>query len=202
MTDPNTDNHTLMAEITGLDRKEAKIVGLGIMYGEGEMTTFREYDIRFLKEAQKESLISPDPSTKVGAIITTTYRSMPQKIIGRGHNCFPELCSQNPEIYADRERKYLRVVHAEVYAILNSGQSPQGGTLYVWPPSAGPTCARCAAVVIASRIKRVVYLHQENEFSERWAKELAEARTMYHEAGVEIAGLRLGYDQFAEHFGG
>lgn len=33
--DPNTDNHTLMAEITGLDRKEAKIVGLGIMYGEG-----------------------------------------------------------------------------------------------------------------------------------------------------------------------
>ena len=33
--DPNTDNHTLMAEITGLPRKDAKIVGLGIMYGEG-----------------------------------------------------------------------------------------------------------------------------------------------------------------------
>lgn len=33
--DPNTDNHTVMAEITGLPRKEAKIVGLGIMYGEG-----------------------------------------------------------------------------------------------------------------------------------------------------------------------
>lgn len=33
--DPNTDNHTLMAEITGLKRGDAKIVGLGIMYGEG-----------------------------------------------------------------------------------------------------------------------------------------------------------------------
>lgn len=33
--DPNTDNHTAMAEITGLERSHAKIVGLGIMYGEG-----------------------------------------------------------------------------------------------------------------------------------------------------------------------
>lgn len=33
--DPTTDNHTLMAEITGLKRGDAKIVGLGIMYGEG-----------------------------------------------------------------------------------------------------------------------------------------------------------------------
>jgi DNA polymerase I-like protein with 3'-5' exonuclease and polymerase domains len=33
--DPNTDNHQMMADITGLPRKEAKIVYLGIMYGEG-----------------------------------------------------------------------------------------------------------------------------------------------------------------------
>lgn len=33
--DPLTDSHSVMAEITGLDRKYAKIVGLGIAYGEG-----------------------------------------------------------------------------------------------------------------------------------------------------------------------
>lgn len=33
--DPKTDNHQMMADITGLPRKEAKIVYLGIMYGEG-----------------------------------------------------------------------------------------------------------------------------------------------------------------------
>jgi DNA polymerase I-like protein with 3'-5' exonuclease and polymerase domains len=33
--DPKTDNHTLMAEITKLPRNHAKIVFLGIMYGEG-----------------------------------------------------------------------------------------------------------------------------------------------------------------------
>jgi DNA polymerase I-like protein with 3'-5' exonuclease and polymerase domains len=33
--EPDLDNHTVMAEITGLPRKEAKIIGLGIMYGKG-----------------------------------------------------------------------------------------------------------------------------------------------------------------------
>lgn len=33
--DPKTDNHQMMAEITGLPRKEAKIIYLGVMYGEG-----------------------------------------------------------------------------------------------------------------------------------------------------------------------
>lgn len=33
--DPDTDNHQMMADITGLPRKEAKIIYLGIMYGEG-----------------------------------------------------------------------------------------------------------------------------------------------------------------------
>jgi len=33
--DPTTDNHQMMADLTGLPRKEAKIVYLGIMYGEG-----------------------------------------------------------------------------------------------------------------------------------------------------------------------
>lgn len=33
--EPSTDNHQAMAEITGLERNHAKIVGLGIMYGKG-----------------------------------------------------------------------------------------------------------------------------------------------------------------------
>lgn len=33
--DPHIDNHTFMAEITGLDRKYAKLIYLGLCYGEG-----------------------------------------------------------------------------------------------------------------------------------------------------------------------
>lgn len=162
-----------------------------------------ETDIYFLKMAKHHSLISPDPSTKVGAIITKPMSDGPHGIIGMGHNCFPADCHQHDEIYADRPRKYLRVVHAEVNAILNCaerGIPGVGGTLYVWPPAAAPTCARCAGVVIQSGIKRVVYAHQDNEFSERWAAEFAEARAMYREAGTIISALTLTSEQFREHF--
>ena len=160
----------------------------------------KELDIKYLKEAHFHSKLSPDPSTKVGAVITQDMRAMEPTIIGRGHNCFPWQCDSDPAIYADRERKYLRIVHAEVNAIINASSPVEGGTLYVWPPSTAPSCARCAGVVITAGIKRVVYAHQENEFSARWAAELHEARLMYHEAGVEIVALRLSDDQIAEHF--
>lgn len=40
--DPKTDNHTMMAEITGLPRKYAKIIGLGLMYGKGGFSLCEE----------------------------------------------------------------------------------------------------------------------------------------------------------------
>lgn len=40
--EPDLDNHTVMAEITGLPRKEAKIIGLGIMYGKGGFSLCEE----------------------------------------------------------------------------------------------------------------------------------------------------------------
>ena len=174
-------------------------------------------DIKSLHEAHKTSALSPDPSTKVGAVLVqkvrrffTNFESLSEdeplaitnsQVIARGFNTFPPQCDQHEEIYADRPRKYLRVVHAEVMAILSCGGFPAtGSTLYTWPPASAPTCARCAAVVITAGIKRVCYVHQTNEFSERWAAELHEARLMYHEADVEITALRLSDDQIAEHF--
>ncbi len=164
-------------------------------------------EIAFLKAAKEHSKYSPDPSTKVGAVITAPREGIGPIIIGHGFNCFPTNCHQHEELYADRERKYLRVVHAEINALLFALRygpgSVEGASLYVWPPSTGPTCARCAAVMIQAGIARVVYVmeQEQNDFSTRWAKELGEARTLYLEAGVEIGGVNLSPALFREYFG-
>jgi DNA polymerase-1 len=43
--DPNTDFHTMVAEMTGLKRKAAKSVGLGIIYGMGVNKLSGELDV-------------------------------------------------------------------------------------------------------------------------------------------------------------
>jgi len=44
-TDPNTDFHTMVAEMAGLPRKQAKAVGLGIIYGMGAKKMADDLDI-------------------------------------------------------------------------------------------------------------------------------------------------------------
>jgi dCMP deaminase len=95
--------------------------------------------------------------------------------------------SDAEHLYADREPKYARVIHAEVNAVLHARERLDGYTLYSWPPGFGPTCDRCATVVIQAGITRVVYRRDlSTEFSSRWAEPGKRALDMYSEAGVEI----------------
>jgi dCMP deaminase len=142
-----------------------------------------DWDGRFLTLAEVVASWSKDPSTKCGAVIVR-----PDKTIASvGFNGFPRGTLDDPEFYDDRELKYARVVHAEVNAVVHAREPLHGYTLYVWPPGAGPTCDRCAGVVIQSGITNVVYLDGGGgEFGERWSLACSRALDLYFEAGVEL----------------
>ena len=141
-----------------------------------------KWDTRFLLMARHVAGWSKDPSTKCGAVIVRPDRT----VASVGFNGFPRGCNDDPQLYLNRELKYQRVVHAEVNAVLNAHSRLDGCTLYTWPPGLAPTCDRCATVVIQSGISRIVYAHQDNEFTRRWSPDVALA--LYQEAGVKVEG--------------
>lgn len=90
---------------------------------------------------------SPDPSTKVGAIVTNEDGI----IVGGGFNSFPE--GIPPTWWDVREQKYKAVIHAEANALLEAGRFHcLGGTIYV----TSHPCRDCARLIIAAGIKKVV----------------------------------------------
>lgn len=139
---------------------------------------------RFLDIAQVVASWSKDPNKQVGAVIVRQDRT----VASFGYNGFPRGVNDDPVILADREEKNARIVHAEVNAVLNARERLDGHTLYVWPPGSGPTCDRCAGVVIQSGINRVVYEH--TDVKSNWAQAHERAIDMYTQAGVVICRLR------------
>jgi dCMP deaminase len=143
-----------------------------------------KWHLRFLALAEMVAGWSKDPSTKCGAVIVRPDLT----IASVGFNGFPRGCDDSEEIYADRPLKYERVVHAELNAILSCYERPVGHTIYVWPPSNGGACARCAAHIIQSGITRIV--HVAGAFSnDRWEESLAIGNKLFKEAGVEVVVL-------------
>lgn len=138
------------------------------------------WDKTFLNLCDEIAQRSKDPSTKVGACIVAPDKT----IISMGYNGFPRGCSDDPEIYQDRDVKYLRTIHAEVNAIITARRDLTGCTLYVSPLH---PCANCAAIIIQSGIKRVVYTTPQSsaEAASRWLVSFAQAVQMFDEAGVQ-----------------
>lgn len=142
------------------------------------MTRQDKWDRRFLDMAKLVAAWSKDPSTKVGAVITD---ELTHRIVSVGFNGFPRQCDDSRSLYADRETKLRRVIHAEMNAILFAARDLRGCTLYTWPFM---PCARCAGVVIQSGVWRVVSSACPPDIAERWAVELEESRRLFDEAGV------------------
>jgi dCMP deaminase len=136
-----------------------------------------DWDARFIRLAGHISGWSKDPSSKVGAVLVNDKR----QVVGLGYNGFPRNTSDDSGHYNDRATKYLRVVHAEVNAVLNATGSTEGATAYV----THPCCSQCMALLIQSGIKRVVYKENPNLF-ERMGDSLTMALHMADEAGVEV----------------
>lgn len=145
-----------------------------------------KWEQRFLGMARLISSWSKDSSTKCGAVIVRPDRTL----AALGYNGFPRGVDDDHALYLDRPRKYERVVHAEMNAILSAAEPVRGYDLYVWPPSEAPTCNRCAAHVIQAGIARVFYQHDSTStIHQRWSDYPEEGLTMFREAGIEVISL-------------
>lgn len=137
------------------------------------------WDRYFLGMAQYVSTASKDPSTQCGAVIVRPDLT----IASTGFNGFPKRCDDADELYEDRETKYSRVIHAEMNAILHAKEPLNGCVIFVYPI---PTCDRCAAHIIQTGIKQVVYQVANPESEARWADTWKSAQKMYKEARVNV----------------
>jgi dCMP deaminase len=144
-----------------------------------------KWDSRFLELAFEIASWSKDPSTKVGCVLVDPNL----KIVGTGFNGFPAGMNDGPELYADREVKYKRTIHAEINAILNARGDVSECTAYV---SAAP-CTNCALVLIQSGIDRVVYPVPSDDLMSRWGESIEYSRSLFTEAEVEVQEVSLAH---------
>lgn len=157
-------------------------------FGFGAVNRQTEWDRHFLGLAHYMSRMSKDPSTKVGAVITR-----PDKTVASvGFNGFAKGMNDSPELYANREEKYSRIVHGEINAILNAHGPVAGMTLYTTPFA---PCERCAVMVIQAGIVRVVAPALPPELAERWGESLKKASGYFAEAGVRFDLLDVNLDE-------
>lgn len=150
------------------------------------------WDNTFLNLCDEIATRSKDPSTQVGACIVAPDKT----IVSMGYNGFPRGCDDSPELYADRNVKLLRTIHAEVNAIITARRDLTGCTLYVSPLH---PCSNCATVIIQSGIKRVIYRTPPGsaDAAIRWIASFTQAVQMFDEAGVEVRAV----GQFPDDYG-
>ena len=128
--------------------------------------------------AEHVAKLSKDPSTKVGAVIFDDKR----RIVSAGYNGFARGVKDTSSRLHDRDTKYKLTLHAEANAILFATGALDGSTIVV----THPCCAQCAAQIIQSGIKHVVWPHPSREFLMRWKDNLTLSIDQFIEAGVEV----------------
>jgi dCMP deaminase len=108
-----------------------------------------KWDLHMLKIAKLCSEMSKDPSTKVGAVIS----SKKNKILATGYNGFPEEVEDYQEWYEDRRVKYQHIIHAEENALVLVKDYVDINTIYVYPLL---PCRECYTILKQKGIKRFV----------------------------------------------
>lgn len=89
---------------------------------------------------------SPDPSTKVGAVVVDGGGT----IVGSGFNSFHP-GGVPADHWENRVLKNRHVVHAEVWAILMAGPQTHGASIYV----TSHPCRECAKLIAAAGIRTI-----------------------------------------------
>ncbi len=141
-----------------------------------------KWDYRHLEHATwYGNRLSKDPSTKVGAVITDPFD---QTVVSLGFNGFARGVSDHRESYLDRDKKYPRIIHAEMNAIMTAKIPLRGMSIYT---SSLSPCMRCASCIIQSGIKKVVFY--DVIVPERWKAEMEESIDMMQNAGVTVYSL-------------
>lgn len=131
---------------------------------------------RYMGLAKYISTWSKDPSTQVGAVIVRPNNT----VVSHGFNGLPRGVRDLSSRLYDRPLKHQMIVHAELNAIINAGESVEGCSLFIYPFQ---PCSQCAGSIIQSGIKTIFFPSYQNE-RVKYSFELA--RTMFFEAGVEL----------------
>lgn len=123
---------------------------------------------RFIDLVETFAKWSKDPSRKIGCVIVSADRG----IIGHGYNGFPKGVPDVADAFYNKEYKRLRMIHAELNAVLNSSSNLADSTLFTnrFP------CHTCAGVIVQKNIGKIVvpapYL-KHKDWGESWKASLA-----------------------------
>lgn len=140
----------------------------------------KKWDLRFLRLAREVASWSKDPSTKTGAVIATSEKS----VLSVGFNGFPQGMSDDPTLYLDRDEKLSRIVHCEVNAVLFArGPIPPNSVLYTWPFM---SCDRCVVQMLQAGIRSFVTVKPDPERAERWKDAFTRTRRYVLECQGEL----------------
>jgi dCMP deaminase len=131
-----------------------------------------------MRLAKEVASWSKDPSTQTGAVLVSPDKTD----IILGFNGFASRMQDNPELYANREEKYSRIVHCEVNAVILARRSVKGYTLYTYPFL---SCDRCAVTMVQAGIVRAVAPKPNADQASRWEACFVKTRAYFAEAGIE-----------------
>lgn len=137
------------------------------------------WDKRFLDMAKLVSSWSKDPSTKCGCVIADNQN----RVVSIGYNGFPSGFPDDQELWNNREKKLMLVIHAEMNAVLFANTSLAGCTAYTYP---FPPCSNCASVLSQCGITRIVAPTPTKELQERWGKSMKLADLVYQKKGIVL----------------
>lgn len=144
-----------------------------------------KWDFRFLDQAKLVASWSKDPSTKTGAVIVAPNGS----VVSQGFNGFPANMPDTPELYANREEKYSRIIHCEMNAAMYAHKSLVGTTLYTYPFI---SCDRCFVHMLQLGVTRFVAPKATEDQLTRWGPAFERVRNYARVARVEL--VEVDYD--------
>ena len=142
-----------------------------------------KWDIRFLQMARLVSTWSKDPSTQTGAVIVRPNLT----VASVGFNGFPQNMRDLPELYANREEKYSRIVHCEINALILAGTPITDCTLYTYPFL---SCDRCCVQMLQAGIRRFVAPTATDEQLSRWGSAFDKTMLYCMESDVLVDLIR------------
>lgn len=134
------------------------------------------WDFKYLDKAKFCSKWSKDPSTQVGAVIST----LDNHPVSEGYNGFPQKVKDTHERLHNRDIKYKIIIHGELNALIFAQRSVQGCRLYTYPFM---PCATCASIFIQAGIAEIVAPFSDNE---RWIESFKLTEEICAEAGVRL----------------
>lgn len=136
------------------------------------------WDTHFMRLAREASLMSKDPSTKVGAVLVRD-----RHVVGTGFNGFPRLIQDTPVRLNNRDRKMELIIHAEMNALLDAGREANGSYLYLYGFQSAP-CLDCCKHLIQANIMAVVACGPP--LPQRWVDHMEKSAKVLEEAGIPL----------------